>query len=745
MKPGAYRTNRMSITPLDRNTRLGSIIESSEDAIIGKDLDGVITDWNRGAERLYGYSADEVIGKSISMLVPAERSNDFPEILEKMRRGESLAHYETVRLKKDRSRVHISLSVSPIRDGTGNIIGASAIARDISERKRQEATLRESEERFRGMADIAPALIWTAGTDKLADYFNKTWLEFTGRSFEEEIGNGWENDVHPEDLQRCLVTFSDCFDRQEKFKLEYRLRRQDGEYRWIVDTAVPRLSRDGSFKGYVGIGVDVTDRRWVERERDLALERLRLAMKSGKCVGWDLDVKSGRDSWFGDLQAIFGMSSDTFIGRIEDFYHRVLPEDRERVAKAVHDAKRDRKPYAADFRVVRLDGSVRWLSADGKFYYAPNGEPERMLGMAIDITERKRVEEALRESEERLRLAAQAGKMFAFEWDVATDTIVRSSEAARVLGSTNEPTRLSRQQALATIHPEDRAGLVAEIANLTPQDPICNITYRWLLPNGSVTWLEKSARAFFDEQGNMVRMIGMVADVTDHKLAEEALSGVSRRLIEAQEQERSRIARELHDDVAQRLALVAIELQHFQQNPPSSPLEMSSRVEEFHKGIMEISDDVQALSHELHSSKLEYLGIIAAVKGFCREFGEQQNIEVKFESHELPTPLPVEVSLCLFRVLQEALHNAVKHSGVKRFVVRLWAASREIHLTVSDLGEGFDAGQAIRGRGLGLTSMKERLHLVKGELSIDSAPKHGTTIHARVPLMDEGDSTQAAS
>jgi PAS domain S-box-containing protein len=527
--------------------------------------------------------------------------------------------------------------------------------------------------------------------------------------------------------------------------MDYRLRRYDGQYQWIRDIGVPRFNQDGSFAGYMGIGFDISDRRGAEQERDLALERLRLAMKSGKSVGWDLDVKTGRDSWFGDLQTLFGMPSDTFFGQVEDFYRRVHPEDRERVAKAVQDAKRSRKPYAADFRIVQPDGTIRWVSADGTFYYGVSGEPERMLGMAVDITERKRTEEALRESEERLRLAAQAGKMYAYEWDIATNTIVRSSESVKILGVTSEPASLTREQVLERVHPEDRARFVVTVSNLTPQDPICHLTYRWLLPDGAVIWLEKSARAFFDEQGRMVRMIGMVADVTEEKRAEEALSGVSRRLIEAQERERARIARELHDDIAQRLALVAIELQHLQQNPPSSTVETSSRVDEFRKRITEISTDVQALSHELHSPKLEYLGIVAAIRGFCSEFGEQNNMEINFESNDPPTPLPVEVSLSLFRVLQEAAHNAVKYSRVQRLVVRLWATAREIHLTVSDFGEGFDAAEAIRGRGLGLTSMRERLHLVKGELSIDSAPKRGTTIHARVPLTDEGDKDESTS
>ena len=158
----------------------------------------------------------------------------------------------------------------------------------------------------------------------------------------------------------------------------------------------------------------------------------------------------------------------------------------------------------------------------------------------------------------------------------------------------------------------------------------------------------------------------------------------------------------------------------------------------------QITNDVQLLSHELHSSKLDYLGIVGAAKNFCMEFGERQKVEIDFQSHDVPTALPTELSLSLFRVLQEALRNATKHSGVKRFEVCLWGNSGEIHLAISDLGAGFDKESAMKSTGLGLTSMQERLRLVHGELSINSQPKGGTTIHARVPFDSSRDSARAA-
>jgi PAS domain S-box-containing protein len=228
--------------------------------------------------------------------------------------------------------------------------------------------------------------------------------------------------------------------------------------------------------------------------------------------------------------------------------------------------------------------------------------------------------------------------------------------------------------------------------------------------------------------------LSVIADITSRKQAEEAMASVSSRLIEAQEAERTRIARELHDDICQRIALVSITLDSTRQAPPASAIETKSQIEEALAQIEELGHDVQALSHRLHSSRLEYLGLEAAASGFCSEMSERQDIEIDFHYSDIPKGLSDQVSLCLFRVLQEALHNAVKYSGVDKFDVSFTCTSCEIELRVHDSGVGFDPKEPDNRHGLGLISMKERLKLVSGEFSIDSKPGHGTTVIARVPL-----------
>jgi signal transduction histidine kinase len=478
----------------------------------------------------------------------------------------------------------------------------------------------------------------------------------------------------------------------------------------------------------------VEERKQAEDRLHESEERLHLAIHAGRMYAFEWDAATDVIVRSGECAYILNWIDDPTRDTSRQFAARVHPDDREAYAAPEREPTPRNPTYQTSYRVLRPDGSVIWLEANGHVLFDGDGRIRRIIGMVADVTERKLAEEALRESEERLRLAIHAGRMYAFEWDAATDVIVRSGECAYILNWIDDPTRDTGRQFAARVHPDDREAYVAMETGLTAENSTYQTSYRMLRPDGEVIWLEESGHAFFDGQGRVLRTIGMVSDITERKIAEAALSSVSRKLIEAQEKERTRIARELHDDISQRLALLTIELERLRETSPDLPTEARSRLGEIQKQTAELGSDVQSMSHELHSSKLEYLGIATAMRGFCKEFSEQQKVEIDFRHDDIPSSVPPEVSLCLFRILQEALQNAAKHSGVRHFDVELRCASDAINLSVRDSGSGFDRDDALKTRGLGLISMMERMKLVGGRISIDSQPQRGTAIRASVPL-----------
>jgi PAS domain S-box-containing protein len=367
------------------------------------------------------------------------------------------------------------LTATPLDTMEGGVVVSR---KNITAMKEAEAALRESEARFRSMADTTPVLMWMTGPDSLATYFNQNWLDFTGRPLAEELGEGWIASVHPDDVPRCHQLYTEAVALRQPFRMEFRLRRHDGEYRWIVDMGTPRFNADQSFAGYLG-----------------------------SCM-----------------------------------------------------------------------------------------------------------------------------------------------------------------------------------------------------------------------------------DVTDHKLAEEMLHNLSRRLIEAQEQERRRIARDLHDDINQRLALLGVKIGALKRHLPLSEGQLLERLRDLSERTSDIANGIHVISHQLHSSQLDYLGLVSAVEGLCTEFASQQHVEIDFAQHDVPTALPQTISLCLFRVLQETLSNAVKHSGSTSFAVQLWGSSGKLYLTVRDTGVGFDVQAAQKATGLGLISMRERVHSVNGSMAILSKRAYGTEVRVTVPL-----------
>jgi PAS domain S-box-containing protein len=255
------------------NAWLAAIVESADEAIASKTLDGIVTSWNPAAEKLFGYAPSDIIGRHISILAAPGRENEMPAILERIRRGEKVDHYETVRRRKDGSLVNISLTVSPIRDEAGQIIGASKIARDITEVKRAEEALRASEERFRNLANAVPDFVWTADPDGTITFSNDRWFEYSGITPQQNAREWPELVLHPDDRERCIAEWTRALGDGTPYEIEVRNRRHDGEYRWFLTRAAPVRDAEGRITAWYGSTTDIHDRKQAEeRQQILAAE-----------------------------------------------------------------------------------------------------------------------------------------------------------------------------------------------------------------------------------------------------------------------------------------------------------------------------------------------------------------------------------------------------------------------------------------------------------------------------------------
>jgi PAS domain S-box-containing protein len=289
------------------------------------------------------------------------------------------------------------------------------------------------------------------------------------------------------------------------------------------------------------------------------------------------------------------------------------------------------------------------------------------------------------------------------------------------------------------VHPEDVERVLGAFYEALKARHSFSQEYRLRRSDGVYRWMFDVASPRVNGDGSFAGFIGSAIDTTDQKLAQQALEKVSGQLIEAQEKERSRIARDLHDDICQRLALLSMEIAQANRTSNGSSTTTRLNLESIQKHCCDIAGDLQSLSHQLHSSKLDYLGVVSAIRSFCNEFSTQHQVNIEFSDKNVPKHPPKDISLCLFRIAQEALQNAVKYSGTDRFFVALWAIEEEVQLVVRDEGVGFDVEEAKKNRGLGLVSMQERIHLVHGRFAVDSKPGKGTRIFAAVPLIAESE------
>ena len=594
--------------------------------------------------------------------------------------------------------------------------------------------LHESEERFRSLFENATVGIYRTTPSGRILAANPTLIKMLGYlDFESLATRNLEGEGFEPSYQRKV--FCDQMERESKvIGLESAWNRQDGSVIFVRESAQAIRGPDGQIQYYDGIVEDITQRKREEealRESEARFDQL---AKQSQTTIWEVDPQ-GLFTFVSHVsQVVWGYTPDEVVGRMH-FYDLHPEEGREAFKMALFAVTGQRAPFDNVIHPVRTkDGRIVWGSVNGVPMLNADGTLRGYRGSCSDITERKNAEDALRLSEAKYRTVIDMTGTGFHILDVQGRIVDANEEYVRLSGHGALGEILGRSVIEWTAE-EAKKGNAEAIARCAQDGFIRNLVTQYVDRDGRTTFIEVNAT--MEGEGSGQRIIALSRDVTERIRHEQAIQNLSGRLISAQEEERTRIARELHDDIIQRIALLAMELTTWSKHVPEGAVDLLDRIHDSKKRLWEMSTDIQALSHRLHSSKLEILGLVSAAKTFCMELSEKHEIQVEFVHSDIPRAIPSSVSLCLFRVLQQALQNAVKHSGSSHVKVELRGRPDEIQLMVSDSGIGFDPKEAINSKGIGLITMQERLGLANGQFSITSAPGNGTKIYASVPFASD--------
>ncbi|RIH87845.1 Phytochrome-like protein cph1 [Calidithermus terrae] len=507
----------------ESENRLRLILESVGEGVYGIDAEGRCTFINPAAARMLGYAPEEVLGQDMHRLVHHARPDGEPYPVEECPIHRALGSLQGCRVenevfwRKDGTPVAVEYSAQPMIE-QGQVRGAVISFVDVTERRRAETALRESEARFRTMADSAPVMIWVTEPDGSCSFLNQPWYDFTGQSPENGLGYGWLEAVHPDDRERSAQAFLEANARHEPFRLEYRLRRKDGEYRWAIDSARPRFGPGGEFLGYVGSVIDITERQQTEEALRESEARFR-ALSEHAPIGIYFSDPTGYNLYTNpQAQRIGGYTLEQGLGRgWVEFIH---PEDRERVIAECGAATRAGQAYEIRYRWLRPDGTVRSSRVLGVPITGADGRVTGYVGTVEDTTERERAEEALRDSEERYRSLVEATAQIVWARDASGQFAAEQPGWAAFTGQSFEEYR--GWGWLHAVHPDDRERVSQTWRECVREQRVYEIEYLLRRHDGEYRHMQVRAVPVRAPGGGVREWVGIHTDVTEEKRAERA-------------------------------------------------------------------------------------------------------------------------------------------------------------------------------------------------------------------------------
>lgn len=711
----------------EQQTLFSNIVNSTDDGVLSKNLEGVITSWNPGAEKLFGYSLKEITGKNISILISGHRLNEEKEIIEQIKRGSSLIHFETERIRKNGTIIQVCLTISPIRDLMGNIIGATEISRDITETKKLEDLLDKSNRLAKiGNWDadlIMGTVYWSAVTKEIYE---------TATDYVPNLTQGLDFFLEGKNRDQITQCMQACVEDGTAWDLELQIVTAKGNLKW-VRTIGDAAFMDGKCIRIYGSIQDIDEHKKAEQKLAQSETHLRTILQTEpeciKLVGPNGELLNMNPAGLAMLEAD---NLDQVLGHnIEEL---LMPENKAAFAQMTKEVF-EGNSGKLEFKIKGLKGTERWLETHAVPLKDAEGKIVSLLGVTRDITESKKAEQALVESEEKYRSLIQNSPDIIIQLDLEEKVrFINHTEA----GFTKE--QVIGKSAYDFVMPEFHK-VVREAHKKVLQNQQSQ-TYETvgLGHDGVKRW-------FFTNAGPIIindKVAGITLitrDISERKKAEEEILSTTAQLRQLaahlqniREEERKRIGREIHDDLGQQLTAIKMDVAWIDKKTSNEFSLIKPKLKNIITLLDGSNESVRKILNELRAGVLDRYGLVDALEWQGQQFTLNTGIPLLFTCNKTGIPTDEAITTCIYRIFQETLNNITKYANAKKVISSLSYSNEKIVLKIKDDGVGFDITMPKNNQSFGILGMKERVASLGGDFELLSKPGKGTTVRISLPL-----------
>ncbi len=713
------------------------VIESSSDIIYNTDVNGIVTYINPVFEKISGYKKTEVLGIDINKLVAPNFQEKIKEIyFDFFNTTKENFTSEIPCKKKNGDIIWLEINTSKIRDGK-LIKEFSTISRDITERKKTEFHLQESEERYRQLVETSTDMIYKTDIYGNYTYVNQVFINTSGRTEAENLKrNCFENVVegYQEQVKRFYRT--QVKNKTEITTYEFPVYIADKKVIWISQICHLELDEFGNIGGHSVTARDITDKKQSEEKLIQRTNELKLAQNVAKLGSFSYDIKEETITWSDELYKIYGRDKKLFFPTKDAFYNEIVhPDSRDMVIKKVEEAKiKKLQEFNYVHKTQMLNDEEKWFKAIIKIEYDKNNEAIRMKGTSQDITELFLTRINLEKSELRLQKAQKIAKLGFWEENHKTGEIYWSSILKNMF-NINEKNKINKGDFWEKVHPEDVDWMKKKWNTAEKNKTPYSGTFRIKLKGEYVKHLMEQAEFIMDKNGNLKKTVGTVIDVTELHQYQEELRQLSSHIQTAQEEERAHIAREVHDELGQRLTSIAMDIAFLKSKiNVDTAAEIIERLEALTKQADNTIKIIRKISQELRPSVLDDLGLISAIDWLKEQYNRRTNINFDIDLPTEEVNINDKHATAIFRITQEALTNIMRHAKAQNVIIKMKLDNSKLLLQVKDDGSGINKQNGDKSiKTFGVFGMKERANNLGGELIIKNNSKKGTTVELILP------------